>query len=513
MVPAAPRPRRRGFLGFLTGCATGAANDNLFRQIVQVALVAEAGRRFADPAEAEATGLMWGILASVAFIVPFVLLAPLAGSLGDRSPKHLLIRAVRVGEVPLCILGAVGLATGEVWILMGSLSLLAVQSAFFAPTKLAVVPELVDNERLPKANAHLQAATVLAILIGTGIAFVADPSAIMGTPFAALGPAGAVAALSLTLCAIGIVGTWRIPALPAQDPQAPLKPFDLVGQLRALAQDKGRGRGLMMPAISVAAFWSLGSAAQLMIIVAAKHGYNLGQAGTAVLNLMLAIGIIIGALLAPRLMVRAFPAGLPALGALGAGLFLVWAGIAAAHADAVLAAGAWWTWDALGFGLPLFATGICCGLWEVPLVVLLQERADPKARNQVMAASGVLASLGMIAAMLLCYVLTQPLKLEAAHVMVVLGGLVAAAACGFLVHYRDHAIAWVIALTLRLAYRVRLVGAEHVPAEGGCVVACNHLSYADGAILATCLPRRGRFLVYRRYVDMPIVGIFMRAAG
>ncbi|HYE05856.1 MAG TPA: MFS transporter [Planctomycetota bacterium] len=509
MDPVPQPPRRRGFLGFLTGCATGAANDNLFRQIVEVALVAEAGRRFLDPAEAKATGLLWVIIAGLAFIVPFVLLAPLAGSLGDRTPKHLLIRAVRICEVPLCILGAVGLFHGEVWMLMGALMLLAVQASFFAPTKLAVVPELVDGGRLPKANAHLQAATVLAILAGTGLAFVADPKAIDATPFAALGPAGAVAALSLTLCAVGIVGAWRIPALPAQDPHAPLKPFDYVGQLRALF----RGTGLIMPAISVAGFWSLGSAAQLMIIAAAEHGYHLGQAGTAVLNLMLAFGIVIGALLAPRLMVRAFPAGLPALGALVAGLFLVWAGIEAARADAAPAAGAWWTWEALGFGLPLFGAGICCGLWEVPLVVLLQERADPKARNQVMAASGVLASLGMIGAMVLCYVLTQPLRLEAAHVLVVLGGIVVAAAAGFLVHYRSHAIAWVVATALRLAYRVRLVGGEHVPAEGGCVIACNHLSYADGAILATCLPRRGRFLVYRRYVDMPIVGAFMRAAG
>ncbi len=510
MDPASTIPARRGFLGFLTGCVTGAANDNLFRQIVEVALVVEAGRRFGIGTEqAKATGLLWVIIAGLAFIIPFVLLAPLAGSLGDRSPKHLVIRAVRVCEVPLCILGAVGLATGEVWMLMGALMLLAVQAAFFAPTKLAVVPELVDGRDLAKANAHLQAATVLAILTGTGLAFVADATAITDTPFAALGPAGAVAALSLALCTIGIIGAWRIPALPAQNPQAPLKPFDFFGQLRALM----RGKGLMMPAISVAGFWSLGSAAQLMIIAASEHDYHLGQAGTAVLNLMLAFGIVIGALLAPRLMVRAFPAGLPALGALAAGLFLVWAGIEAAFADTKPVVGAWWNWDALGFGLPLFAAGICCGLWEVPLVVLLQERADPKARNQVMAASGVLASLGMIAAMVLCWVLTQPLQLDAAHVLIVLGALVVVAACGFLIHYRGHAIAWFVAAALRLAYRVRLVGDQHIPAEGGCVIACNHLSYSDGAILATCLPRPGRFLVYRRYAEMPIIGVFLRAAG
>jgi acyl-[acyl-carrier-protein]-phospholipid O-acyltransferase/long-chain-fatty-acid--[acyl-carrier-protein] ligase len=53
-----------------------------------------------------------------------------------------------------------------------------------------------------------------------------------------------------------------------------------------------------------------------------------------------------------------------------------------------------------------------------------------------------------------------------------------------------------IGLLARLLYRVRALGAEHVPDTGGAVVISNHLSYVDSVALQLACPRPLRFVAY-----------------
>lgn len=52
-------------------------------------------------------------------------------------------------------------------------------------------------------------------------------------------------------------------------------------------------------------------------------------------------------------------------------------------------------------------------------------------------------------------------------------------------------------LAARLLYRVRALGAAHVPRTGGAVLISNHLSYADVIVLQLACPRPLRFMAYR----------------
>src|ERR1043165_9039561 len=89
MTPPAPAPRLPGMGGHYQASITGAALDNLFRQVAGVALVALAVRQPpGDAVKAEALGSLYTNLSALLFIAPFLLLGPLAGSLGDRLAKH-----------------------------------------------------------------------------------------------------------------------------------------------------------------------------------------------------------------------------------------------------------------------------------------------------------------------------------------------------------------------------------------------------------------------------------------
>jgi 1-acyl-sn-glycerol-3-phosphate acyltransferase len=71
---------------------------------------------------------------------------------------------------------------------------------------------------------------------------------------------------------------------------------------------------------------------------------------------------------------------------------------------------------------------------------------------------------------------------------------------------------------LRLMFRPRIEGLEHIPAEGAAIVAGNHLSFSDHFLMPAILPRRITFLAKQEYFTGPgikgrLVAAFFRSAG
>ena len=64
--------------------------------------------------------------------------------------------------------------------------------------------------------------------------------------------------------------------------------------------------------------------------------------------------------------------------------------------------------------------------------------------------------------------------------------------------------------------RLRFDGEEHIPQEGGAILAANHRSYFDPVALVLLAARRGRalrFLAKKEVFDAPVVGPFVRSLG
>jgi 1-acyl-sn-glycerol-3-phosphate acyltransferase len=65
---------------------------------------------------------------------------------------------------------------------------------------------------------------------------------------------------------------------------------------------------------------------------------------------------------------------------------------------------------------------------------------------------------------------------------------------------------------LKLLFRPKIEGVEHVPASGGAILASNHLAVADSFFLPLMLPRRVTFLAKREYFTQKgIKGRFKKA--
>ncbi|MFE9309985.1 lysophospholipid acyltransferase family protein [Streptomyces sp. NPDC088353] len=71
---------------------------------------------------------------------------------------------------------------------------------------------------------------------------------------------------------------------------------------------------------------------------------------------------------------------------------------------------------------------------------------------------------------------------------------------------------------LRLVFRPRIEGLEHVPASGAAIVAGNHLSFSDHFVMPAILKRRITFLAKAEYFTGPgikgrLTAAFFRSAG
>ena len=139
-------------------------------------------------------------------------------------------------------------------------------------------------------------------------------------------------------------------------------------------------------------------------------------------------------------------------------------------------------------GLGLY--GFFAGFFIVPIAALIQHRPDCKEKGAVIAASNLLSFVGIfIAAGRLLFAGRAVLHLSARQV--------------FICHHppdpwRDHLrasgccpdaflrfIMWMATHTL---YRVRVMGRDNIPAKGGALFVCNHVSFVDAVLLQSPRP-------------------------
>lgn len=76
---------------------------------------------------------------------------------------------------------------------------------------------------------------------------------------------------------------------------------------------------------------------------------------------------------------------------------------------------------------------------------------------------------------------------------------------------------WIVKLVLtpvlRLLYRIRVEGLEHVPRSGPVILAANHRSFLDSLFVPLVVPRRVTFVAKAEYFEEPKTAWFFRAVG
>ena len=163
------------------------------------------------------SGAWLGIM-SMAEFFPVVFLSPLAGALADRRDRVGIIRVTQIAGSIEATLLAVLVYTGAITIelLFALTLLLGVFNAVAQPSRLALIPTLVDRAALPSALAINAIIFNSARFLGPAVAGIVIAQVSVGAAFA-------VNAVTYIVFLVAMANLRGIPALPVAATQSVLK--------------------------------------------------------------------------------------------------------------------------------------------------------------------------------------------------------------------------------------------------------------------------------------------------
>ncbi|MBO8165173.1 MAG: lysophospholipid transporter LplT [Brevibacillus sp.] len=140
-------------------------------------------------------------LVSMAFFLPYILLAPLVGPFADKHPKALVLVIGNLVKV-LGVLLLMMIDPANILLLMLCYFTVGVGAVIYSPAKYGILPELTgDDQELFRANARIEAYTIIAILTGIG----------GGGAVASLTTAATSSLVCLTMYLTSVLMTFWIP--------------------------------------------------------------------------------------------------------------------------------------------------------------------------------------------------------------------------------------------------------------------------------------------------------------
>jgi MFS transporter, LPLT family, lysophospholipid transporter len=285
-------------------------------------------------------------LVSMAFFVPYIVLAPFVGPFADKYPKAVVLligNAIKVLGVGLLLFGD----HSNIIFLMLCYFTVGLGAVVYSPAKYGILPELTkSSDELYAANAKIEGFTIAAIILGIGGG--GSIAAMTSTPVSTM--------ICVLLYAVSIYFSLSIPRIRGTGRvEFGVESMQFFRNVGVLLRDPRANFSLF----GTGTFWM--STAVLRVAVITWIPFALGfDADSFQVSLILAstsIGIIAGALLSPRLVpLRAYSKSLR-YGLLMLLLIVIFPWIHVTAVTVVL----------------LLVIGFFGGVYMVPLNVILQE--------------------------------------------------------------------------------------------------------------------------------------------
>lgn len=471
---------QKDFLAFLFSQFTTAFNDNAFKLVVMLLALQTNESGYID---------FYYIAAQFFFVLPFLLFSGYSGYFSDKYAKNSVIIYTKGLEVIIMVLAVYFLWHVNKSMLVLVLFILSTQSVFLSPSKYGILPEIFPEEDISRANGILELLTFVAIIFGQVIAgalmqFYENNTVVIGLFLFVLAISSFITSFYVRKVPVsGSVRKWSF------NPWA-----EINGGIKEILDNK-----LILTVIGgISFFFAIGLAVTTNILVFGREIFALTPLQLSMMNASMGLGIGLGSIAAGSWSGDKIELGLIPLGAIGLTICLF--GVS------------YTTVSVLNLFIELVLLGFFAGLFIVPLNALLQELPEKQEKGRLIATNNFFNSVAMLLTVLLLGFLQGVVRLSPDNIMFVLAFITLIFSIITLSFNPRFFIRFIIIILTSIFYRINVVGRPNIPKHGPALIVSNHVSYIDGLIISSVLPRFIRYIAHKTYYDHPILNPLMRFA-
>lgn len=470
-----------GFINLLITESLGALNDNSFKFFIT--LMAAATLTAGQAAKVIA-------LAGFCFILPFILFSSFAGTMADKFGKKRIIVVLKVAELALMSLSFIPIYYGNIPAMLFVLFLMGIHSAFFGPVKLAIVPELLEDKDISNGNGLMSMMAFLGIIVGSASAgllmSLVKGSYHLAVPF---------------FVSVSLIGVITSLFVHDTESAGSTEKFELnilariVSDIKELRSHETIYRSQM----AAAYFWFVGAMFQMNILIYGKELMKAGDTMLSLFQVMVAVGIGLGSFIAGKLSKNKVELGLVPIGALGLVLFSL--ALTFSFGSPRLTSGC------------LFCLGFSGGLFILPLTAFVQHRSPAEKRGKFIAVGNILAFTGVLVASGFLWLTSSYFELNPSEIFGVLAVMTLAVAGYIITVVPEFMLRLFVYPVANIIYRIKVLGEENVPLDSGALLVSNHMSFVDAILLVGASQRPVRFIMHKKFYDLPVLKYFFKLAG
>ncbi|MCG3879508.1 MFS transporter [Psychrobacter sp. Ps6] len=406
--------KRRRFSAMFFTQFLGAFNDNIFKQALILVLTYTAASQLGVEVS------ILNNLAAMLFILPYFLFSALAGQIADKYEKSKLTQFIKVLELIIMAIAAVGFVFEWYTLLFVALFLMGTHSTFFGPIKYAYLPQAMKEDELVGANGLFQMGTSLAILVGmivAGILTQLSQSLYW------------ISATVLVVAVLGYLAARYIPNMPAMQPDLKIN-WNIITTSLSTVRYLYSLPFLFFVILGNSWFWFYGATFLTQVPEFSKVILHGDESVVIFLLTLFSVGVSIGSLLCKSLTknqvsLRLLPFGIAGLSIFAIDLYFSLSSLNInVNNDTLLGisdlfgiSGSWRVFA------DLFLLGFSGGLYIVPLYASMQAYAPKSHRARIVGANNIFNAIFMVTSAIFAIVILNALGLSLPQLFLVTGVL------------------------------------------------------------------------------------------
>jgi acyl-[acyl-carrier-protein]-phospholipid O-acyltransferase/long-chain-fatty-acid--[acyl-carrier-protein] ligase len=418
-------------------------------------------------------------LASALLVIPYLLFSPWAGFLAKIKYKKKILVFLKLMEIPIMVIAAIGFYIGfigfhkiSIGILLFSITLMGFQSCIYSPSKYGLIRDVDGEKGINFGTGMMEMLSFVAVLTGTFAA----------SRLAKLDHKLEIFSVALVITAVfGYLTSHLVRAKESTPKKNIEKDINPIKFVRDNFKFSKKIEGLNYVVLGLSFFWVIAALIQMNVVIYVKRVYELGEIATGNAMAAAAIGIGAGCWFSGNIS-KKIEYSLVLFGGIGLSItsFIIYSTQLSIN----------------GFYIAIFFASFFAGVYKIPLNGFIQDKVKGRKLGDIIAYNNLITFMFMIVASGVNILIE---RMFSSNTIFLLCALLSFAILFVLIAKIPTIlpdfftkIFYILSLLL---YRINVEGKENTKALKGTLIVSNHISLLDSVLLVRPMGKYFSFII------------------